>query len=58
MFPSLPDSLDVLAKEVLEKFSVVQNRNLPPPLFPGNPLTEKELQVQTLTTQLLWKNSR
>ncbi|KAK4701450.1 insulysin, partial [Phenoliferia sp. Uapishka_3] len=39
------DSLDDLAKTVVEQFSPSPNRHLPVPNFPGNPLGEKELKT-------------
>lgn len=40
------DSLDDLTKMVVDKFAPAVNRNLPPPIFPGSPLTDNELRVR------------
>ncbi|GAA5915532.1 hypothetical protein JCM5296_001752 [Sporobolomyces johnsonii] len=37
------ESLDATTKLIVEQFSAVPNRHLPPPDFPGSPLTSNEL---------------
>lgn len=41
------ESLDVLQQWVVEKFSEVPDKKIPPPEFEGTPYTENEMQVLT-----------
>jgi secreted Zn-dependent insulinase-like peptidase len=47
------ESLDQLQDWVVEKFSDIQNKELPRPDFKGQPFTEKELQVRDPSHSLL-----
>ncbi|ORX91263.1 insulin-degrading enzyme, partial [Basidiobolus meristosporus CBS 931.73] len=40
------ESLDKLTDWVVTKFSPIENKNIEAPVFPGNPLTPRELQKQ------------
>jgi len=42
------ESLDQLQHWVVEKFSEVPNKKIPPPEFEGTPYTKNEMQVLTL----------
>lgn len=47
------EDLDTLEKWVVELFEGVKNKDLPDPRFEGQPFTEKELLVCSLTVALL-----
>lgn len=43
----LQESLDQLTEWAVEKFKDVRNKSIEPPSFPDNPLTKKELMVES-----------